>query len=78
MEVSILYFAGARDAVGKGEETLELEPSSIESLSELLSSRYPGLTLVGVRFAVNEEFVGKDHLLSPGDVIAVIPPVSGG
>jgi molybdopterin synthase sulfur carrier subunit len=32
----------------------------------------------GVRVAVNEEFCGNDTVLSDGDVVAFIPPVSGG
>jgi molybdopterin converting factor small subunit len=31
-----------------------------------------------VRFARNEEFVTNEERLAEGDVVAVIPPVSGG
>ena len=31
-----------------------------------------------VRVAVNQEYVGFDHAVGPGDEIAFFPPVTGG
>jgi MoaE-MoaD fusion protein len=31
-----------------------------------------------VSFAVNREYVERDHVLADGDEVALIPPVSGG
>lgn len=80
MSISILYFAATRDAVGKVGEELELgaESLSVQELGQLLLERHPGLTLAGVRFAINEEFASSDQRVVPGDTVAVIPPVSGG
>ncbi|HVW30796.1 MAG TPA: molybdopterin converting factor subunit 1 [Polyangiaceae bacterium] len=80
--VKVLYFAAVRDAVGKAEEELAL-PSDVITVAELgsfLESRYPALSgrLATVRFAVNEVFANPDARLTSGDVVAVIPPVSGG
>jgi molybdopterin converting factor subunit 1 len=80
--ISILYFGGARDAAGKSEEQLELEDAvrTIAELAAHLERVHPALAgrLTGVRFAINEAFVDVVAEVRAGDVVAVIPPVSGG
>ena len=80
--VTVLYFGGARDAAGKSEEQLDLEDSvrTIADLAAHLERAHPGLAgrLTGVRFAINEAFVDAVAEIRAGDVVAVIPPVSGG
>ncbi len=65
-----------------GTDTLEyalVPPASIADLRELLRARYPRLeSSRHLRFAVNEEYAEPDHVLREGDVVALIPPVSGG
>jgi molybdopterin converting factor subunit 1 len=80
MHISVLYFAGAKEAAGTPSEELPLagDTLSLSELSRMLVSRHPRLVLDGVRFAINEEFSAPDQLIFPGDVVAVIPPVSGG
>jgi sulfur-carrier protein len=80
MQLSLLYFAALRDLAQRSEETFhsanrELTVASL--CAELLRTR-PTLSFEGVRVAVNEEFVDQDFALSSGDVVAFIPPVSGG
>jgi molybdopterin converting factor subunit 1 len=79
-KVQVLYFAALRDLAGHAEEGLELgdEIQSVGELVLLLSARHPGLRLDGVRLAKNEEFTDANAPLESGDVIALIPPVSGG
>lgn len=82
MKATILYFAAVRDLVGRDEEQLDL-PASVTSVAELaayLSGLHPALAgrLDAVRFARNEVFATPSELLAEGDVIALIPPVSGG
>ena len=78
----MLYFAALRDLAQLSEERVELEatPLGVTRLLELLTLRHPGLAgrLHSVRVAVNEEFVALDCELSGGEVVALIPPVSGG
>ena len=80
--IKLLYFAAVRDAVGKAEEDLALpsDVNTVAGLSRLLESRYSSLSgrLATVRFAVNEAFAEPEVRLTSGDVVAVIPPVSGG
>jgi len=80
--VQVLYFAAIRDLVGLAEEEVELSESraQMKDLIQELTTLHPELEgrLGSVRFALNEEFVKDDAEISPGDIIAVIPPVAGG
>lgn len=80
--IRVLYFAALREALGKSEEELSISEAirTIADLSRLLQTSHPPLQgrLGGVRFAVNETFVDSEQVLSSGDVVALIPPVSGG
>jgi molybdopterin converting factor small subunit len=53
---------------------------SLDELWQLLAERHPGLSPMRdtLAFAVNGEYARGDALVSPGDEVAVLPPVSGG
>jgi molybdopterin synthase sulfur carrier subunit len=76
----MIYFAAVRDLVGKNEEELESseEELTLDALIHLLQSKHERLIMEGVRVAVNEEFAEDDVRIKGGDVVALIPPVSGG
>lgn len=80
--VSVLYFAALRDLAGVGEEQVALPAAGLDvvGLLEALEARRHALRgrLESVRVAVNEEFVALSTELRDGDVVALIPPVSGG
>lgn len=80
--VTVLYFAAVRERLGRDREELELpaEITDVAGFSTWLESTHPSLKgrLSQCRFAVGEEFRKSNHALETGDVIAVIPPVSGG
>jgi molybdopterin converting factor subunit 1 len=82
VKLVVLYFAALRDLLALGQEQIELPGSSsrVEDLAHYLSQLHPALAphLGSVRFAVNETFVDLAAALSSGDVVAVIPPVTGG
>ena len=46
----------------------------------MLTDRYPELSPMrnNLAFAVNQEYARMDAPVSPGDEVAVLPPVSGG
>ena len=80
--VEVLYFAVLRERMGIAAERIEL-PAGVESIGRLvafLEGSRPALrgVLGSVRFAVGDEFVSHERKLAPGDVVALIPPVSGG
>ncbi len=76
MHVTIRLFAGLRERAGTGEVGLELDDGArvADALAEL-----SGLTDgVSVVMAVNREYADATCVLSAGDELALIPPVSGG
>ena len=78
----MLYFAALREQLGLHEERLELPAAvgCVRDLATFLGQRHPALVphLVSVRFALNETFVDPAELLGDGDVVALMPPVTGG
>ena len=80
MTVTVLYFAVAREAAGRGEESLAEAPATVGALRALLATRHPTLAriLPRCRIAVGQEFAGDGDPIPDGAELAVIPPVSGG
>ncbi len=82
MTVEVRLFAILRQRAGR--ERLELELAEGSTVADLLVALRdePGLGEVigriGVRAAVNREYVAESTTLQAGDEVALIPPVSGG
>src|SRR4051794_41427539 len=76
MEVTVLLFAMLRERAGARELTIELpDGARVRDALAALGDLAAGLPLV---MAVNREYAPEDHVLDPGDELALIPPVSGG
>lgn len=69
-----------RDVTGSAEASFSMaEGDTVGALQHLLASGYPGWPEnESLSFAVNEEYASVEMELQPFDVVAVIPPVSGG
>ena len=81
MEIRVLLFASVRQSAGGDEIVVELpEGTTAAGLLDRLRERIPALEGLSdrIKLAVNEEFVRGEYLLRPGDLAAVIPPMSGG
>ena len=81
MHVTIRYFAVHRDITGLSSEQLTLpDHSTIADIWQHLETRYPALAPYRTRvlYAHNERFVAATTVVNDGDVVAFIPPVSGG
>lgn len=78
--VTVRFFGPARTLTDKDAESIVLTTGeTVGSLAGKLAAQFPMLgQAVGLRLAVNRQYVALDHLLKDGDEIAVIPPVSGG
>jgi molybdopterin synthase sulfur carrier subunit len=83
--MKLIYFAWLRTRIGLGEERIEL-PAAVRTVGDLIAwlrTRGPGYEAAladpaVVRVAVNQDYVGPDHILAPGDEVALFPPVTGG
>lgn len=73
-----MFFAHLRDVVGEEFITMDVSGKSVEEVKALISSKYNLTQLESAMTAVNEEFASNDEIIQSGDVIAFIPPVSGG
>lgn len=81
MKVTVKLFAGIREAIGRGEVTLDLpNQATVADLEDRLSRDFPVVRvfLPTLVWAVNEDYVVRDHALREGDQVALIPPISGG
>lgn len=81
MKVKVLYFSSIKDKLKKTEEEIDISKDmTLDKFLNLLSDKHPEIkeSLSNVMLAVNEEYKSKDYTLKDGDVIAIIPPVSGG
>jgi molybdopterin synthase sulfur carrier subunit len=78
--ITLLCFGVARDITGVGNLSLHLRPRpSIADVREQLIAEYPAFgELVSFAIARNEEYAANDEVVEKGDVLAIIPPVSGG
>lgn len=79
--VNVKLFAILRERAGVRQVALQLpDHATVSFLLDKLRNQYPNL-LPGnpsIMIAVNQEYVGLDGLLTDGDEVALIPPVSGG
>jgi len=77
VHVTVKLFAGLKEAAGASEVELELPDGARvkDALAALDHLAPEGLTLV---MAVNREYAYDTQVLSPGDELALVPPVSGG
>lgn len=80
MAITVLFFAGARDAAGTSAETLSPAPGTVGDLRRRLADAHPrlGPILARSRIAVDQDFAPDDAPLRDGAEVAVVPPVAGG
>jgi molybdopterin synthase sulfur carrier subunit len=76
--VKILLFADLRDKFGRGELEMAVAGKTVKELKAELETMNNRISLGSVMVAVNEEFTGEDTMIKNADIIALIPPVSGG
>jgi molybdopterin converting factor subunit 1 len=81
MEITIRYFAAAREAAGVESETLELpDGADVAAAREQAAGRHPALAPLLPRCAValNRSYATPQTTLRDGDELALLPPVGGG
>ncbi|MDV7186254.1 MoaD/ThiS family protein [Lutibacter sp. TH_r2] len=80
MKIKVLFFGITTDLTRETSVNLEIaDRLTIKQLKLVLLNKYTKLTnLDEYAFAVNEEYAKENQILQTNDVVAIIPPVSGG
>jgi molybdopterin synthase sulfur carrier subunit len=81
MNLTVLFFAAARDAAGTDSLTVDVpEGCTVAKLQQVMIQRTPQLERwsQALLWAVNNRYAASDQVLQTSDVIACFPPVSGG
>ena len=81
MTVHVLIFASLAQHLGMSNLDIDMpDGATVRDALDDLSARFEGLSesRTKIATAVNMRYVGEGHLLSEGDELALIPPVSGG
>jgi molybdopterin synthase catalytic subunit len=79
--VQVRLFAALRDGVGQREIAVDVaEGATVGDVRDAVGASYPAVKplLSTTVCAVGEEYVPVTHILREGDLVALIPPVSGG
>lgn len=76
--IKVLFFAHLQEEIGKGEIELDNADMPVGNLKSHLQEKYNLSRMDQVMVAINEEFAVDDDEINDGDVVAFIPPVSGG
>ncbi|MEQ1730336.1 MAG: molybdopterin converting factor subunit 1 [Vicinamibacterales bacterium] len=81
MRVTVRLFARLRDIAGAAELPRDVAPgATVRTLWQELASEFPEMTSYerSISTAVNAEYALRTQVLSDGDEVAFLPPVSGG
>ncbi len=80
MKLKILLFGISTDLIGAKSIFFSIPPnSSVSEFKTQLQKKYPQLNEIdSYAIAVNESYATNKTLLKENDLIAIIPPVSGG
>ena len=80
--IRILFFAAARERCGLSEELFSFtSPCTLLHVQSYLFEKYPSLEELKpyLKWAINESFQSNiNTVLNNHDIVAIIPPISGG
>ena len=80
MIINLLLFGITTDLLGTSSLEINLKKDcSIKDFKSEMLAKYPQLKNINsYAIAVNEAYVSNETILKENDVVAIIPPVSGG
>jgi len=79
VNVTVKLFAHLRVAAGTAEVPVTLTGgTTVADAARAVSDLYPALDVHGAMAAVNARYAKPSTELADGDVVALLPPVSGG
>lgn len=80
MEITVKYFGIIADITQKKEEVLFVEEIEVtaKSIQKILEIKYSKILVINYSIAVNKKFLQNNILLKNNDIVALLPPFSGG
>ncbi|ALC53316.1 molybdopterin converting factor subunit 1 [Bacillus thuringiensis] len=76
--IEVLLFARLQEEVSKPALHIDCKNITVSKLKEVLIKEYNVAISNEIMVAINEEYANEDDIIQVGDVVAMIPPVSGG
>ncbi|MDM5193392.1 molybdopterin converting factor subunit 1 [Bacillus hominis] len=76
--IEVLLFAHLQEEVSKPALQIDCEKITVAELKDVLIKKYNVAISKEIMVAINEEYANEDDIVQTGDVVAMIPPVSGG
>ena len=76
--IEVLLFAHLQEEASKPALQIDCEKITVAELKDILVKEYNITISNQIMVAINEEYANKDDIIQTGDVVAMIPPVSGG
>jgi molybdopterin synthase sulfur carrier subunit len=76
MNLTIKTFGQLAEVTGTAE--LQMQAEDLASLREALTDRFPGLRERKFAVAVNKQLITENRVFKENDVVALLPPFSGG
>ncbi|EJQ56561.1 molybdopterin synthase sulfur carrier subunit [Bacillus wiedmannii] len=76
--IRVLLFAHLQEEAGTSELQIEKENITVAELKAVVAKEYNVPVTTSTMVAINEEYANEDDTIRDGDVVALIPPVSGG
>jgi len=76
--IKVLLFAHLQEKVGQESISIEKNFATVKEIRDEIMTTFDLGSLENVMVAVNEEYALDEDVVKSGDVVAFIPPVSGG
>ncbi|MBJ8053407.1 molybdopterin converting factor subunit 1 [Bacillus cereus] len=76
--IEVLLFANLKEEASKPKVQIDYENITVAELKDILVKEYNITISNQIMVAINEEYANEDDIIQTGDVVAMIPPVSGG
>ncbi|KHF39328.1 molybdopterin converting factor subunit 1 [Halalkalibacter okhensis] len=76
--IKILLFAELQEEAGTDQVEVDKAGETVDDIKSWLQQQYHFTSLEQTMVAINESYADENEVVKDGDVIAFIPPVSGG
>ncbi|CAM3822320.1 molybdopterin converting factor subunit 1 [Bacillus paramycoides] len=76
--IDVLLFANLQEEASKSTLQIDCENITVAEVKDILIKKYNVVISNEIMVAINEEYANEDDIIQTGDVVAIIPPVSGG